>query len=307
MPAIQHKFSYESALHDAEKVDWRIEDIIGGDKKLDFTRPFLPDSLAGVNEIVGLSDTEKLALNHIRGKTYLYLFGFVEEFILPFVLEQAQKAVHGESARIRALLAFAEEEAKHIDLFHRFNAEFDSHFGTQVDVIGPAADIAKAVLAHSPLGVVLTILHLEWLTQYHYVESVKNAGAAIDPQFASLLKHHWLEEAQHAKLDTLLADEIARHLSPQEIQTGIDDYLKIAGLLEGGLSAQAKLDVDALERHVRRKFTDTEREQILAAQVRSYRRTFLVAGARHPNVVKALGDLSAEGQARVASVAASLS
>jgi hypothetical protein len=307
MPAIQHKFSYEAALHDAEKVNWRIEDIIGGDKKLDFARPFLPDSLVGAHEISALGEREKLALNHIRGKTYLYLFGFVEEFILPFVLEHAQKAVHGESARLRSLLAFAEEEAKHIDLFHRFNAEFDHHFGTRVDVIGPAAEIARAVLAHSPLGVVLTILHLEWLTQYHYVESVKNAGPGIDPQFASLLKHHWLEEAQHAKLDTLLADEIVRELSPAEIETGIDDYLKIAGLLEGGLSAQARLDVDALERHVARMFTAAEREQILAAQVRSYRRTFLVAGAEHPNFVKTLRDLSAEGQARVAAVAASLS
>lgn len=306
MPAIAHKFSYESALHDSEKINWRIEDIIGGDKRLDFARPFLPDSLVGANELAVLSEQEKLVLNHIRGKTYLYLFGFVEEFILPFVLEHAQKAVHGESARIRALLSFAEEEAKHIDLFHRFNAEFDRSFGTRIDVIGPAAEIAKAVLAHSPLGVVLTILHLEWLTQYHYVESVKS-DIGLDPQFASLLRHHWLEEAQHAKLDTLLADEIARELSPAEIAVGIDDYLKIAGLLEGGLSAQAKLDVDALERHVQRTFTEAEREQILAAQVRSYRRTFLVAGAEHPSFVKALADLSGEGRARVAAVAASLS
>src|ERR1700744_213114 len=132
MPAIQHKFSYESALADALKVNWRIEDIIGGDKQLDFARPFLPDSLAGVNEIAVLDDKEKLALNQIRGKTYLYLFGFVEEFILPFVLDHARQAVHGASARVRSLLAFADEEAKHIDLFQRFNEEFDRGFGTRV-------------------------------------------------------------------------------------------------------------------------------------------------------------------------------
>src|SRR5690349_24263915 len=40
----------------------------------------------------------------------LYLFGFVEEFILPFVLEHTQKHVHGDNKAVRALVTFAEEE-----------------------------------------------------------------------------------------------------------------------------------------------------------------------------------------------------
>lgn len=46
-------------------------------------------------------------------------------------------------------------------------------------------------------------LHLEWMIQLHYVDSVR-ADEALDPQFCSLLRHHWMEEAQHAKLDTLI-------------------------------------------------------------------------------------------------------
>ena len=85
MATIEHNFSYASALSDALKVNWRIEDLIGGDKSLDFDKPFLPDSLAGVEGLKSLNTREKLALNQIRGKTYLYLFGFVEEFIAPKV------------------------------------------------------------------------------------------------------------------------------------------------------------------------------------------------------------------------------
>ena len=45
---LSHHYNYESTLADSLKVNWRVEDLIGGDKKLDFTRAFLPDSLAGV-------------------------------------------------------------------------------------------------------------------------------------------------------------------------------------------------------------------------------------------------------------------
>ena len=40
-------FRYKGKEQDAQKVGWRIEDVLGaGD--LDFTRPFLPDRLAGI-------------------------------------------------------------------------------------------------------------------------------------------------------------------------------------------------------------------------------------------------------------------
>ena len=48
------------------------------------------------------------------------------------------------------------------------------------------------------------------MTQGHYVESVQN-DQELDPQFKSLLKHHWMEEAQHTKLDTLMVEAIARN------------------------------------------------------------------------------------------------
>ncbi|WP_394820783.1 diiron oxygenase [Pendulispora albinea] len=305
MGTIQHNYTYASTLSDALKINWKVDDLIGEGKGLDFTKPFLPDSLTGIQAIAALDAREKLALNHIRGRTYLYLFGFVEEFILPFVLEQARRAVHGDSAQVRSLLTFAEEEAKHIDLFRRFSEEFEKQFPTPVGLIGPAKELADAVLSHSPLGVVLVILHLEWLTQRHYLESIKDDGI-LDPQFKSLLRHHWQEEAQHAKVDTLLASELAAALSADEIKVGIEDYLKIASLLNDGLTTQAKLDVETLERHTGRSFSAAERSEIEAAQISSYRHTFLVAGAEHPNFVKAVGELSAEGRERIAAVARAL-
>jgi hypothetical protein len=299
---LTHNYSYEAALADALKVTWKVEDLIGGDRKLDFTRPFLPEALAGVSGIACLDAREKLLLNQIRGNSYLYLFGFVEEFILPFVLGQARDAVHGDTFEMRALSTFAEEEAKHIDLFRRFAQEFKRGFPVECGVIGPPREAAAAILAHSALGVGLVVLHLEWMTQRHYLESVRD-NQDLDPQFASLLRHHWMEESQHAKWDTLLIDKLATAAGPEGIAKAFDDYGAIGAMLDNALAAQVGLDIDALERAAGRTFTAAEKEQIRAAQQRSYRYTFLGSGMSHPNFLRSLGELWPAGGAKVAEMA----
>jgi DNA-binding NarL/FixJ family response regulator len=304
--SIQHSYTYPAALADSQKVNWRVEDLIGGDKKLDFSKPFLPDSLAGISHIEGLTAREKLILNQIRGATYLHLFGLVEEFILPFALERANDEVHGDKDRVRALLTFAEEEAKHQQLFRSFATEFARGFPVELELIGPAQAVAEAVLAHSKLGVAILILHLEWLTQRHYLESVKT-DETIDPRFLSLLRHHWQEEAQHAKIDTLIASELASRASPQEIEEAIDDFLKIGGLLESSLQQQVKFDLITLQKAIGRTLSESQHKEIEAVQLKSYRWTFLVSGLEQTNFVKAVGELSGAGLRRVQDVARALS
>src|SRR5262249_28790535 len=160
-----------------------------------FSKPFLPESLARVEPLTFLSRGERLALNQIRGLGYLYTFGLVEEFILPFVLDHARPQLHGDAYAVRALLGFASEEAKHIHLFRCFRDEFEQGFGSRCEEIGPPDAVAKAVLGHQPLAVALTTLQIEWMTQKHWIEAVRD-DQHLDPQFKNLLKHHWMEEAQ---------------------------------------------------------------------------------------------------------------
>jgi hypothetical protein len=173
---VGHSYSYESALKIAERVAFRLDDVLAPEAEFDFGQPFLPDALAGCDSIPWLAPDERLTLNHIRGYSYLCLFGLVEEFILPFVMDHARADLGGDDARTRALLGFASEEAKHIELFKRFRSRFERGFGTQCEVIGPASAIARAVLGHGPLGVSLLILHIEWMTQRHFV-----GAFALDP------------------------------------------------------------------------------------------------------------------------------
>jgi hypothetical protein len=303
-----HSYTYQSTLRDALKVNWRVEDLIGGNKLLDFRKPFLPDSLAGVNDIQCLNHREKLILNQIRGNSYLHLFALVEEFIIPMVLEQLQRMGYDDIYAAQALLCFAEEESKHIHLFRRFAEEFELSFGTLCACVGPTRDITNAILKHSALGILCITLHFEWMTQSHYLESIRdNEAENLDPQFCSMLKHHWMEEAQHTKMDTLLVNQLTREIGSQETETGIEDYLAIVKMLEEKLITQVQLDLESLSKAAGRTFTVPEKQEIQTTQEQSYRWTFLCAGMTHPNFVKILSELSQTGQARVTQLAKALS
>jgi hypothetical protein len=299
---MRSRYSYKETLENAEKICWKVEDIIGGDKRLDFSRSFLPESLARVESMDFLTDEEKRILNQIRGYGYLYTFGLVEEFILPYVLDHARPHLQGDDYRTRALLRFAGEEAKHIHLFKQFVADFTASFGTRCDAIGPAAEIARAVLSHHPLGVALVILHIEWMTQRHYVDSVKD-DQVLDAQFKSLLRHHWMEEAQHAKLDTLMVETLADVCSPAEIEKGFTDYAAIGGLLDGGMRQQVELDLQSFQRATGRKLNEAERDQFLSIQTQALRWTFLGSGMTHPNFLETVGDVNPAARAQIEQMA----
>jgi hypothetical protein len=137
------------------------------------------------------------------------------------------------------------------------------------------------VLSHHPLGVALIILHIEWMTQRHYTDSIQD-DQDLDTQFCSLLRHHWMEEAQHAKLDTLMVEALAEACGKDAIPAGIDAYLAIGGMIDGGLHQQAEFDVDALTRATGRRFTAEERAELTATQHQALRWTFIGSGMTHP-------------------------
>jgi hypothetical protein len=300
---IQHHYDYSSTYRQSLQVNWQVDDIIGGEKTLDFRKPMLPEVWVDAGALDFLSDNDKLTVNHIRSHSYLYLFGFVEEFIAPFVIDHVQGRLHKAAPEeLRALLHFAEEEFKHMQLFQRFCQEFRGGFGSTCDVIGSPEKVAAAILSKSPLGAGLAILHLEWMTLLHYVSSVRDS-VAIDPQFASLLRHHWLEEAQHAKLDTMIVEALAQPLSKREIQEGVEDYLAIGSILDEGLTAQMEMDLASFTRATGRTFSEDEVKRYQEVQQRSYRKTFMTSGMRHSKFQSILAAISPEGAQKVLEVA----
>ena len=299
---MQHNYSYQSALAASERIGWKVEDIIGGEKKLDFTKPFMPESLAQVKQLSFLTPEEQLTLNQIRGHEYLAMFGLVEEFILPYVVDHARPKFSGDDYRVRALLQFAGEEAKHIHLFKRFRQEFEDGFGTNCDFIGPAEEVSRFVLSHSPLGVGIAILHIEWITLRHYIEGVRD-NQDLDLQFKSLLKHHWMEESQHTKLDTLMVEEIAATATSKEIEEAFKEYAEIGGFLDNGIQQQAELDVESFVQATGRKLSKSEREEMRAAVLKGMRWTYLGTGMTHPNFLATVEAIQPEARKQIEEMA----
>jgi len=293
-----HDYTYKAVLASSLRAQWELDDVLAPDQELDFSRDFMPESLCRSGAARGLaSEDERRMLNHIAAYQYLCYFGSVEEFILPFLMDHARPMLRQDDYRVRALLNFASEEAKHIHLFNRYREAFERGFPIACQMLGPREVLAQRVLSHHPLAVGLIILMIEWMTQAHYVGSIRD-DSDIDPLFKSLFKHHWMEEAQHAKLDTLIVDALAEGRSERELAQVTNEFFQIAGFLDKSLQVQARFNVESLERGLGR--TIDGRDALIVQQYRAARWTYLISGLTHDRFKATLEASSAKMAARVA-------
>ena len=298
------EFSYAACLQPAEAKAWTVEECFAG-RDFDFTNRFLPERIAGVDGIGCLDGDAKRMLNQIRANSYCHLFAFVEEYIVPMVIDHARADVDGDETRLWSLLRFAGEELKHQEMMRRAVEQFQVGFGVECGLIGGREQVAEAVLATSPLTALLLTSMIEWFTQSHYTEHVQG-GADLDELFRDLLRFHWIDESRHARMDSLLIDEVADGLSEAERDQAIDELLQLGGAVDGLLGDQVELDIDALQAATGRTFSEAERDQIRTHQRRAYRWTFLVSGLEHPNFVRIVDQLTTTGTDKLAAAAHTL-
>jgi hypothetical protein len=302
---LTHEYTYANLLEGSVRNAWTVDDVYQG-RDFDFSKSFLPDRMAGVRGITCLDDQEKRKLNQIRGNAYCHLFAFVEEYIVPLVLTNATREIYGDETRLWSLLRFAEEEVKHQELMRRACEQFEAAFGVPCGLIPGREAVAETVLSTSELTPLLLTSMIEWFVQLHYVEHVRDAEE-LDPLFRDILKFHWIDESRHARLDTLLVEEVARDLSIEEREQAIDELLQIGGAVDGLLAQQLDLDIDALERSIGRVLSDADKQEIRTAQQRAYRWTFLVSGLEHPKFVDIVEGLTVNGSNKIAAAALALS
>jgi len=299
------KYSYDDCLRNSVKSAWTIEDCFQR-RDFDFARLFLPERIAGVEGIACLDAAAKHKLNQIRANSYFHLFAFVEEYIVPMVLDHARRHVFGDELRLRFLLRFAEEETKHQEMLRRAMAQFEAGFGVPCGVIPGREEVARVVLGKSPLAALLLTSMIEWFTQLHYLEHVRERNE-LDPLVRDILRFHWIDEAQHAKADTLLIAEVAAGMSATDRERAVDELLELGGAVDGLLASQVDLDIESLATATGRRFTDVETEEIRTHQRRAYRWTFLVSGLEHPEFAATVGELTPAGARKIGATAKALS
>ena len=135
-----HDFNYQATLASSLRAQWQLDDVLREDQELDFSRNFMPESLA---RTAALDAPEPVRAAHPqpdqRAPVSVSIFGIVEEFILPFLLDHARphlaRTTTGGSGRSSISPS---EEAKHIHLFKRFHQAFVRGFPVECQVIGPS-------------------------------------------------------------------------------------------------------------------------------------------------------------------------
>ncbi|HSE36877.1 MAG TPA: hypothetical protein VLG74_06205, partial [Blastocatellia bacterium] len=137
----------------------------------------------------------------------------------------------------------------------------------------------------------------------HYLDSVRD-DRDLDPQFKSLLKHHWMEEAQHAKLDTLMVETMSETCSQPEIEAAIQEHLAIVRFMDEGFRQQVEFDLESLTRATGRNLSDSERDRFTELQLQAMRWTFIGSGMTHPNFLVSLEHLQPGASQRMKQIAA---
>ncbi len=287
-------YSYDECLRASHKASWRIEQVLGEDR-FGRGRCWLPPQLSGAGAISCLSAAEQLQLTHVEMGAYAHLFGFVEEFIAPQMVNLARECELDDRAAFDALTNFAAEEVKHMHLFRQVRALVDDALGFPLRLLDGQREIARAVLGKSPGAVLLLTSAIEWLTQAHYVDAMKDSDA-LDPLAKTIFRYHWMEEAQHARLDHLETVRSFGKMSASQRDEAIEQLVELVAAVDALLQRQTDLDVANLAAYLGRAFTSAEEGELRRSVLRAKRHAFIESGVAHPNFQELFAQVTTPAQ-----------
>ena len=302
---LTHDYSYDACLRGSVTKAWTVDDCFRG-RDFDFDKPFLPERIAGVEPIGCLTGDEKRMLNQIRGNSYCHIFAFVEEYIVPLVMDRARADVYGDETRLWSLLRFAEEEVKHQEMLRR---AVDAVPGRVRRGLRPGPRPrggrqggAGHLAAHrAPAHQHDRVVHPAPLRRAR--PRPGRARRAV-PGHPPLPLDRRVPARPHGQPPHRRGRRRAhRRRSGSRRSTSCSNW---AAPSTGCSAQQIELDIDALQRATGRTFTDVEREEIRTHQRRAYRWTFIVSGLEHPNFVRIVEQLTPNGTDKIAAAAQAL-
>ena len=292
---------YRKALHNAQKVNWNIDTDVIRFRQLDTAYRFLPDSLSLVRQLAFLSDDQQRFLSQVQGRTYAYIFGLVERYIVAAMLDLSHQHSLGDQDALAALVQFGQEEMKHQELFRRAENLAAAVMPAGYTMTADPDAVARAVLRKSPWAILALTCHIEIFTQAHYLHSIKDSDG-LSPLFKDIFRFHWVEEAQHATLDELEWQRVHDAMAPAAIDAAVTELIELVGAVDGILQAQAVADGEYFRRHAGRDFDADKRKAIDDGLLKAYRLQYIVSGVRIERFQRALaGKITSAQMARIMS------
>ena len=298
MEPITHEPSperYAKCIDASKRIRWDIDkDVIRG-RQFDFSRKFLPDTLACMDRFTFLSADEKRFVSQIQGRTYTNMFGLVERFIGAKIMEVSRDHWLGDQVALEALVRFTDEELKHQELFRRLEKMIAVGMPEGYTFLPQPNDVAAVVLGKSTWAVLGLTCHIELFSQQHYRQSIEN-----DPEDSPLWKdvffYHWKEESQHAIVDEMEWKREHAKLSAPQRDAAVDDLIELVAAVDGILQLQAAADTDYFVRNAARPFGKPQVEQLRAAFLAAYRWQYIVTGVQNERFAHLLSTMVTEPQ-----------
>ncbi|HSC93694.1 MAG TPA: hypothetical protein VLC73_01865 [Burkholderiales bacterium] len=286
---------YAKCIEVSKRVRFDIDrDVIRG-RRFDVTKKFLPDGLSKVNELNFLSAAERRQLSQIQGRTYANMFGLVERFIGPKILEVSREHWLGDQTKFEALVRFTDEELKHQELFRRIERLAGEDMPAGYTFLPQPNEVAAAVLGKSTWAVLALVCHIELFVLQHYHASI-DPDAGLSELYKDVFLHHAREESQHAILDELEWRRENANLSAVERDRAVDDLIELVAAVDGLLQLQAGADAEYFLKVCKRAFTGEEQAQVRAGVLKAYRWQYIVSGVQDARFQAILGSMITPAQ-----------
>lgn len=287
--------SYERCIEVSKRVRFDIERDVIRSREFDFASKFLPDGLSKAPELGFLSREEKRLLSQVQGRTYANMFGLVERFIAPKMLQVSRDHWLGDQTALEALVRFTDEELKHQELFRRIERMAGAGMPAGYSFLPQPNDVAGAVLGKSTWAVLALICHIELFVLAHYRQAIE-PDAELSPLWKDVFTYHAREESQHAILDELEWKREHAKLTAAERDAGVDDLIALVGAVDGILQMQAKSDALYFLSICARGFETSQAQAIHQKILEAYRWQYIVSGVQDERFQKILGGMVTEAQ-----------
>ena len=286
---------YAKCVEVSKRIRWDIErDVIRG-RKFDVSKKYLPDGLSMAPSLDFLGKEEKRLVSQIQGRTYANIFGLVERYIGPKMLEISKDHWLGDQVALEALVRFTDEELKHQELFRRIEAMIAPAMPAGYTFLPEPNAVASAVLSKCTWAVLALTCDIELFTQAHYRQSI-DRDAELSELWKDVFLFHWKEESQHAILDELEWQRENAKLTPEQRDRAVTDLIELVGAVDGILQVQAKADTDYFLRVCGRTFDKAQVLKLGDTMLKAYRWQYIGSGVQDERFQKILGGMITEAQ-----------
>ena len=281
---------YARAVEVSKRVRFDIErDVIRG-RTFDFSKKFLPDGLSKIDRLDFLSQEERRLASQIQGRTYANMFGLVERFIGPKILEVSRDHWLGDQTAFEALVRFTDEELKHQEMFRRIDALCAEGMPEGYNFLPQPNDVAGMVLGKPTWSVLALICHIELFVLAHYRQAIER-DEQLSELWSDVFNFHAREESQHAIMDEIEWKRADAMLSLAERDKAVDELIALVTAVDSILQMQVKADTDYFVRIAGRTFIRAQVEAIGATFLYAYRWQYIVSGVQDERFQKILGGL----------------